>query len=160
MISLLKSFFVSLLRDTVTSSAVHSAPDRSLQVIVTIRDIVLLFGKDTYVSRWKHSLCNSQKLEFCNVFNDSYTPSIFLMLQGKILIEKHLWNLCMQWNLCNTDTEGTEQSARIKVGEKVTLWWRHLLASTVFSITHDVVYICYWPSVRSTWLDIADQVLF
>ena len=27
-----------------------------------------------YITHWKHSLCNSQKLEFCNVFKDSYTP--------------------------------------------------------------------------------------
>ena len=31
-----------------------------------------------YITHWKHSLCNSQKLEFYNVFKDSYTPSIYL----------------------------------------------------------------------------------
>ena len=31
-----------------------------------------------YITHWKHSLFNSQKLEFYNVFKDSYTPSIYL----------------------------------------------------------------------------------
>ena len=31
-----------------------------------------------YITHWKHSLCNSQKLEFYSVFKDSYTPSIYL----------------------------------------------------------------------------------
>jgi len=30
-----------------------------------------------YITHWKHSLRNSQKLEFYNVFKDSYTPSIY-----------------------------------------------------------------------------------
>ena len=30
-----------------------------------------------YITHWKHSLCNSQKIEFYNVFKDSYTPSIY-----------------------------------------------------------------------------------
>ena len=46
-----------------------------------------------YITHWKHSLCNSQKLEFYNVFNDSLHHRFILMLQEKILIEKHLWNL-------------------------------------------------------------------
>ena len=36
-----------------------------------------------YITHWKHSLCNSQKLEFYNVFNDSYTPSIYLDVTRK-----------------------------------------------------------------------------
>ena len=43
-----------------------------------------------YITHWKHSLCNSQKLEYYNVFKDSYTPSIYLDVTRKILIEKHL----------------------------------------------------------------------
>ena len=30
-----------------------------------------------YITHWKHSLCNSEKLEFYNVFKDSYTSSIY-----------------------------------------------------------------------------------
>ena len=43
------------------------------------------------ITYWKHSPCNSRKLEFY-VFKDSYTPWIYiiLMLLEKILIEKHL----------------------------------------------------------------------
>ena len=36
-----------------------------------------------YITHWKHSLCNSQKLEFYNVFKDSYTPSIYLDVTRK-----------------------------------------------------------------------------
>ena len=43
-----------------------------------------------YITHWKHSLCNPQKLEFYSVFKDSYTPLIYLDLQEKILMEKHL----------------------------------------------------------------------
>ena len=42
-----------------------------------------------YITHLKHYLCNSQKLEFYNVFKDSYTPSIYL----DVLIEKLLWNI-------------------------------------------------------------------
>ena len=45
------------------------------------------------ITHWKHFLCNSQKLEFFNAVKDSYTPSIYLDVTRKILIEKHLWNL-------------------------------------------------------------------
>ena len=43
-----------------------------------------------YITQWKHSLCNSQKLEIYNVFKDSYTPSIYLDVTRKIQIEKRL----------------------------------------------------------------------
>ena len=35
-----------------------------------------------YITHWKHSLCNSQKLEFYNVFKDSYIlyQSILMLL--------------------------------------------------------------------------------
>ena len=36
-----------------------------------------------YITHWKHFLCNSQKLEFYNVFKDSYTPSIYLDVTRK-----------------------------------------------------------------------------
>ena len=36
-----------------------------------------------YINHWKHSLCNSQKLEFYTVFTDSYTPSIYLDITRK-----------------------------------------------------------------------------
>ena len=36
-----------------------------------------------YITHWIHSLCNSQKLEFYNVFKDSYTPSIYLDVTRK-----------------------------------------------------------------------------
>ena len=43
-----------------------------------------------YITHGKHSLCNSQKLEFYNVFKDSYTPSIYLGVTRNYPIEKHL----------------------------------------------------------------------
>ena len=39
--------------------------------------------KKRYIAYWKHSLCNSQKLEFYNNFKDSYTPSPYLDLTRK-----------------------------------------------------------------------------
>ena len=36
-----------------------------------------------YITHWKHSLCNLQKLEIYNVFKDSYTPSIYLDVTRK-----------------------------------------------------------------------------
>ena len=39
--------------------------------------------KKKYIAYWKHSLCNSQKLEFYNNFKDSYTPSPYLDLTRK-----------------------------------------------------------------------------
>ena len=36
-----------------------------------------------YITHWKHSLCNSQKLEFYNAFKDSYAPSIYLDVTRK-----------------------------------------------------------------------------
>ena len=36
-----------------------------------------------YITHWKHSLCNSHKLEFYNVFKDNYTPSIYLDVTRK-----------------------------------------------------------------------------
>ena len=45
-----------------------------------------------YITHWKHSLCNSRKLEFY-VFKAAIHHRFILMLQEKILIEKHLRNL-------------------------------------------------------------------
>ena len=37
-----------------------------------------------YVIYWKHSICNSQKVEFYNAFKDSYDkPSIYLDVTRK-----------------------------------------------------------------------------
>ena len=36
-----------------------------------------------YITHWKHSLCNSQKLEFYNVFKDSYTLSTYFDVTRK-----------------------------------------------------------------------------
>lgn len=44
--------------------------------------------KRKHIIHWKHSLCNSQKLEFYNIFKYGYTPSIYLDLTRKTLIEK------------------------------------------------------------------------
>ena len=45
-----------------------------------------------FITHWKHSLCNSPKLEFYNVFKDkkaTHYQSILMLLE-KILKEKHL----------------------------------------------------------------------
>ena len=36
-----------------------------------------------YITHWKHSLCNLQKLEFYNAVKDSYTPLIYLDVTRK-----------------------------------------------------------------------------
>ena len=46
-----------------------------------------------YISHWKHSLCNSQKLEFIVFLKTAIHHQIILRLQEKIITEKHLWNL-------------------------------------------------------------------
>ena len=43
-----------------------------------------------YITHWKHSLCNSQKLKFYNVLKTAIHHRFILMLQEKILIEKRL----------------------------------------------------------------------
>ena len=45
-----------------------------------------------YITHWKHSLCNSQKLEFKNIMflKTAIHHRFILMLQEKILIEKRL----------------------------------------------------------------------
>ena len=50
-----------------------------------------------YITHWKHSLCNSQKRHFYNVFKDSYTPSIYLDVtrknpKGKTLVKLRISN--------------------------------------------------------------------
>ena len=43
-----------------------------------------------YITHWKHALYNSQKLEFYNVFKDSYTTSIYLdVTRKKLRISNH-----------------------------------------------------------------------
>ena len=49
--------------------------------------------KKKYIAYWKHSLCNSQKLEFYNTFKDSYTPSPYLDLTRKNPNQKMLVKL-------------------------------------------------------------------
>ena len=46
-----------------------------------------------YIPHWKHSICNSQKLEFYNVFKDSYTLSIHLDVTRKNTNRKTLVKL-------------------------------------------------------------------
>ena len=46
-----------------------------------------------YITHWRHSLCNSQRLEFYNVVEDSYTPSIYLDVTRKNPYRKTLVKL-------------------------------------------------------------------
>ena len=45
--------------------------------------------KKKYIAYWKHSLCNSQKLEFHNTFKDSYTPLPDRKTLVKLRISNH-----------------------------------------------------------------------
>ena len=57
-----------------------------------------------YITHWKHSLCNSQKLEFCNVFKDSYTRSIYLDVTRKNPNRKTLPKLRISNHKLNIET--------------------------------------------------------
>ena len=56
------------------------------------------------ITHWKHSLCNSQKLEFYNVFQDSYTPSIYLDVTRKNRSRKTLVKLRISNHKLNIET--------------------------------------------------------
>ena len=57
-----------------------------------------------YITHWKHSLCNSQKLEFYNVFKDSNTPSIYLDVTRKNPNRKTLVKLSIRNHKLNIET--------------------------------------------------------
>ena len=59
-----------------------------------------------YITHWKHSLCNSQKLEFYNVFKDSYKPSIYLDVTRKNPNRKTLAKLRISNHKLNIETGG------------------------------------------------------
>ena len=56
-----------------------------------------------YITNWKHSLCNSQKLEFY-VFKDNYTPSIYLDVTRKNPNRKTLMKLRISNHKLNIET--------------------------------------------------------
>ena len=57
-----------------------------------------------YITNWKLSLCNSLKLEFYNVFEDSYTPSIYLDITRKNPNRKTLVKLRLSNHKLNIKT--------------------------------------------------------
>ena len=65
-----------------------------------------------YITHWKHSLCNSQKLEFCNVFKDSYTPSIYLDVTRKNPNRKTLTRLRISNHKLNIETGRYDKISR------------------------------------------------
>ena len=65
-----------------------------------------------YITHWKHSLCNSQKLEFYNVFKDSYTPSIYLDVTWKNPYRKTLVKLRISNHKLNIETGRYDKISR------------------------------------------------
>ena len=65
-----------------------------------------------YITDWKHSLCNSQKLEFYNVFKDSYTPSIYLDVTRKNPNRKTLVKLRISNHKLNIETGRYDKISR------------------------------------------------
>ena len=65
-----------------------------------------------YITHWKHSLCNSQKLEFYNVFKDSYTPSIYLDVTRKNPNRKTLVKLRISNHKLNIETGRYDKISR------------------------------------------------
>ena len=57
-----------------------------------------------YITHWKHSLCNSEKLEFYNVLKDSYTLSIYLDVTRKNPNTKTLVKLRISNHKLNIET--------------------------------------------------------
>ena len=65
-----------------------------------------------YITHWKHSLCNSQKLEFYNAFKDSYTPSIYLDVTRKNPKRKTLVKLRISNHKLNIETARCNKISR------------------------------------------------
>ena len=65
-----------------------------------------------YVTHWKHSLCNSQKLEFYNVFKDSYTSSTYLDVIRKNPNRKTLVKLRISNHKLNMETDRYKKISR------------------------------------------------
>ena len=57
-----------------------------------------------YITHWKHSLCNSQKLGFYNVFKDSYTLSTYFDVTRKNANRKTLVKLRISNHKLNIET--------------------------------------------------------
>ena len=64
-----------------------------------------------YITNWKLSLCNSQKLEFY-VFEDSYTPSIYLDITRKKPNRKTLVKLRLSNHKLNIETDRYDKILR------------------------------------------------
>ena len=64
------------------------------------------------LTHWKRSLCNSQKLEFYNVFKDSYTPSIYLDVTRKNPNRKTLVKLRISNHKLNIETGRYDKISR------------------------------------------------
>ena len=64
-----------------------------------------------YITNWKHSLCNSQKLEFY-VFKDNYTPSIYLDVTRKNPKRKTLVKLRVSNHKLNIETGRYDKISR------------------------------------------------
>ena len=65
-----------------------------------------------YITHWRHALCNSQKLEFYNVFKDSYTPSIYLDVTRKNPNRKTLVKLRISNHKLNIETGRYDKISR------------------------------------------------
>ena len=65
-----------------------------------------------YITHWKHSHYNSQKLEFYNVFKDRYTPSIYLDVSRKNPNRKALVRLRISNDKLNIETGRYDKISR------------------------------------------------
>ena len=65
-----------------------------------------------YITHWRHALCNSQKLEFYNVFKDSYTLSIYLDVTRKNPNRKTLVKLRISNHKLNIETGRYDKISR------------------------------------------------
>ena len=65
-----------------------------------------------YITHCKHSLCNSQKLELYNVFEDSYTPLNYLDVTRKNPNRKTLVKLRISNHKLNIETGWYDRISR------------------------------------------------
>ena len=76
---------------------------------------ILHFAEHTqkkYITHWRHSSCNSQKLEFYNVFKDKYTPSIYLDVTRENPNRNTLLKLTISNHKLNIETGGYDKISR------------------------------------------------
>ena len=97
------SFYVNLIKMLNYYNVPFNSNHDNLDDLKILHFVDLMQKK--YITHWKHSLCNSQKLEFY-VFKDSYTPLIYLDVTRKNPDRKTLVTLRISNHKLNIEQAG------------------------------------------------------